>query len=472
MYFDWRLFGMTRGARGRIALAALVGLAAVPVAMWRLTLTGQAMALRLRRRAVRSAQSACCVLIAALDRRARRPAATCATRSPTPPRRIMKARVRALLYEHVLRLGAGHFDQRRTGDAVLALVDGVEQLDQFFGQYLPQLVVAGLTPIIIFVFMAFLDLPTAIIFLVFALVTLVLPGASSTAGTARASIGLPPRSGGTRRRLPRQHPGPGHAQGVRPERPARARARRARAAPVPQHDAGARRQHPDRRHHPASASRPARRSRWAGARCASSAASCRCPRCWSCCCSASRSSDRCATWFSCSTAACWPSRPRAGCTSCSTPLPEVADHRPHPVRARLADAGRALRARHVRLPGRPTAGRSRTARSSFEPGQTLGVVGPSGAGKSTLVNLLLRFVDPQQGRVLLDGHDLRELPLDVAAAARWPSSPRTRTCSMARSPTTCASLGRTPTAAELVEACRSANAHEFIVGPAAAATTR
>ena len=41
------------------------------------------------------------------------------------------------------------------------------------------------------------------------------------------------------------------------------------------------------------------------------------------------------------------------------------------------------------------------------------MVGPSGAGKSTLVNLLLRFVDPQQGRILLDGHDLRELPLDV-----------------------------------------------------------
>ena len=57
--------------------------------------------------------------------------------------------------------------------------------------------------------------------------------------------------------------------------------------------------------------------------------------------------------------------------------------------------------------------RRRTARSSCDPGTTLGVVGPSGAGKSTLVNLLLRFVDPQQGRVLLDGHDLRDLPLDV-----------------------------------------------------------
>ena len=44
MYFDRRLFTMTRGVRGRIALAAVLGLAGVPVALWRLTLQGQAMA--------------------------------------------------------------------------------------------------------------------------------------------------------------------------------------------------------------------------------------------------------------------------------------------------------------------------------------------------------------------------------------------------------------------------------------------
>ena len=100
----------------------------------------------------------------------------------------MKARVRGLLYAHILKLGAGHFDQRRTGDAALALIDGVEQLDPFFGQYLPQLIVAGLTPIMIFGFMAFLDLQTAVIFLVFALVTLIAPAAfhrmNSTASMA------------------------------------------------------------------------------------------------------------------------------------------------------------------------------------------------------------------------------------------------------------------------------------------------
>jgi ATP-binding cassette subfamily B protein len=45
------------------------------------------------------------------------------------------------------------------------------------------------------------------------------------------------------------------------------------------------------------------------------------------------------------------------------------------------------------------------------PGETVAVVGHSGAGKSTFVSLLLRFYDPQQGQILIDGHDLREFTL-------------------------------------------------------------
>ncbi len=53
---------------------------------------------------------------------------------------------------------------------------------------------------------------------------------------------------------------------------------------------------------------------------------------------------------------------------------------------------------------------------SMPPGQAWAVVGPTGAGKTSLVNLLLRFHDPQEGRVLLDGADLRDL--DPASLAR------------------------------------------------------
>ena len=51
---------------------------------------------------------------------------------------------------------------------------------------------------------------------------------------------------------------------------------------------------------------------------------------------------------------------------------------------------------------------------SFEarPGQTVAVFGATGAGKSTLLSLIPRFYDPQQGRVLIDGVDLRRYDLD------------------------------------------------------------
>ncbi len=46
---------------------------------------------------------------------------------------------------------------------------------------------------------------------------------------------------------------------------------------------------------------------------------------------------------------------------------------------------------------------------TIEPGETVAFVGPTGAGKSTLAKLITRFYDPSEGRVLIEGHDLREV---------------------------------------------------------------
>ena len=47
------------------------------------------------------------------------------------------------------------------------------------------------------------------------------------------------------------------------------------------------------------------------------------------------------------------------------------------------------------------------------PGQVIGIFGMTDAGKSTLLSLIPRFYDPQRGRILADGQDLRELDLDA-----------------------------------------------------------
>ncbi len=48
---------------------------------------------------------------------------------------------------------------------------------------------------------------------------------------------------------------------------------------------------------------------------------------------------------------------------------------------------------------------------SIRPGERVAITGPSGSGKSTLLNLLPRFIDPTAGEVLIDGHDVRSIPI-------------------------------------------------------------
>jgi ATP-binding cassette, subfamily B, bacterial len=66
---------------------------------------------------------------------------------------------------------------------------------------------------------------------------------------------------------------------------------------------------------------------------------------------------------------------------------------------------------HFSYPARPASTVLNDIGFSVNPGETVALVGPSGAGKSTLFHLLLRFYDPQQGRVLVDGIDVRTASL-------------------------------------------------------------
>jgi ATP-binding cassette subfamily B protein len=78
-----------------------------------------------------------------------------------------------------------------------------------------------------------------------------------------------------------------------------------------------------------------------------------------------------------------------------------------------------------RYPSRPDQAALEDFSLTVEPGERVALVGPSGAGKTTVLQLLLRFYDPQSGRVTLDGVDLRHLspPELRARLAQVPQDP-------------------------------------------------
>jgi ATP-binding cassette subfamily B protein len=101
---------------------------------------------------------------------------------------------------------------------------------------------------------------------------------------------------------------------------------------------------------------------------------------------------------------------------------------------------------------------------SFEaaPGQVVGIFGMTGAGKSSLLSLIPRFYDPQRGRILADGRDLRELDLD--AYRRQIGIVYQESFLFSNTVAANIALGNPHATQEQIErAARTASAHEFIV---------
>jgi ATP-binding cassette subfamily C protein CydCD len=173
VYLDRTLLGFTFGLRARVVASAALGLVGVVLGIARLALLGWL----LGRVFAGAGLTALALPIAAV-------ATVIATRSLVEYARTMiahhtafrvQARLRQRLYDHLVSLGPAYLTHERTGPVATSMVEGVQQLEVYFGQFLPQLVVAAATPILIFAFVAFVDLPVAAVLVAAALVTLIAP---------------------------------------------------------------------------------------------------------------------------------------------------------------------------------------------------------------------------------------------------------------------------------------------------------
>jgi len=98
-----------------------------------------------------------------------------------------------------------------------------------------------------------------------------------------------------------------------------------------------------------------------------------------------------------------------------------------------------------------------------KPGQLVAFVGPSGAGKTTIMQLVPRFYDPQEGRITLDGHDVRDLALESLRASIGIVAQETYLFHTTIRENLCYGNPRA-TEEQLVAACRAANIYDFIAG--------
>ncbi|XP_031567164.1 ATP-binding cassette sub-family B member 10, mitochondrial-like isoform X2 [Actinia tenebrosa] len=119
---------------------------------------------------------------------------------------------------------------------------------------------------------------------------------------------------------------------------------------------------------------------------------------------------------------------------------------------------------HFSYPSRPDVPIFKDLTLDVPAGSVTALVGPSGSGKSTLGSLLLRLYDPDQGHVIVGGHDVKTLSLDWlrGSAGTVHQDPILFSCSIGENIAYGAAADKKVTADDIIDAAKQANAHSFI----------
>jgi ABC-type multidrug transport system fused ATPase/permease subunit len=173
MHIEPRLLVFTKGVRWRIAGAVGIGLLAVSLGIARLALLGWLIGQVFIGRPLAELVPSVLMIAVVMVLRGAAEHWRAVVAHGTAAR--VQKKLRRILYDKVASLGPGTVGRQRSGGLTLSLIDGVEQLETYFGQFLPQFLIALLSPILIFAVVAFVDLPVALVMLGFALVALLGP---------------------------------------------------------------------------------------------------------------------------------------------------------------------------------------------------------------------------------------------------------------------------------------------------------
>ncbi|HTR83253.1 MAG TPA: ABC transporter ATP-binding protein [Reyranella sp.] len=173
MHIEPRLFAFTKGVRGRITATVCVGLLSVGLGVARLGLLGWLIGQVFAGKEP-SALVLPVLLIAAVMVLRGAAEHWRAVMAHGTAARVQK-KLRRILYDKIASLGPATVGRQRSGGLTLSMIDGVEQLETYFGQFLPQFLIALLSPLLIFAVVAFIDLPVASVMLAAALVALFAP---------------------------------------------------------------------------------------------------------------------------------------------------------------------------------------------------------------------------------------------------------------------------------------------------------